>query len=65
MKTRTKTEYYICRRLKLLDYLQKHGFTVVDTIPDAKNPKYRCWRFVKTQELLNAVDEYYSLKPTN
>ena len=58
-----KTEYYICRRLKLLDYLQKSGFSVVDTIPDAQNPRYKCWRFVKTPELLAKVDEYYSIRP--
>ena len=55
-----KTEYYTCRRLKLLDFLMKHGFEVVDTIPDAHNPKYNWWRFIKTPELLEAVNEYYS-----
>lgn len=58
-------DYYICKRLKLLDFLMKKGFEVIDVVPDAKNPLYNCWRFKRTPEILEAVDEYYSLKPTN
>ena len=57
------SEYYICTRLKLLDFLQKKGFEVLETIPDAKNPKYRCWIFARSNELLDAVTEYYRMAP--
>lgn len=63
-KERT-TEYYICKRLKLLDFLMKKGFEVIDVVPDVNNPLYNCWRFKRTPEILVAVDEYYSLKPNN
>lgn len=59
------TEYYICKRLKLLDFLRKRGFEVIDTVPDAKNPLYNCWRFKRTPEILAAVTEYYSQKSNN
>lgn len=55
--------YYICKRLKLLSFLMKKGFEVIDTIPDVRNPRFNCWRFKRTPELLAAVDEYYKLKP--
>lgn len=60
-----KPEYYICTRLKLLDFLQKKGFEVLETIPDAKNPRYRCWIFIRSNQLLDAVAEYYSMAPKN
>lgn len=59
------TQKYICKRLKLLDFLMKRGFEPIDTIPDAMNPKFRWWTFHKTPELMNAVEEYYSMMPTN
>ena len=54
------SDFYTCRRLKLLDFLQKRGFEVVDSVPDIYNPKFRCWRFYRTQELMDAVDAYYA-----
>lgn len=59
-----KTEYYVCRRLRLLGHLQQNGFEPVETIPDAKNPRYRCWLFVSTPALLQAVEDYYNNIPT-
>lgn len=56
----TATDYYICKRLRLLDFLMKQGFEVIDTVPDVKNPKYKCWRFKRTPEILEAVEQYYS-----
>lgn len=60
----TSTEYYICKRMRLLSFLIKRGFEVIETIPDANNPSFNCWLFVKTPELMTAVNEYYSLLPT-
>ena len=54
-----ETNIYVCRRLKLLDFLQKKGFEVIDTIPDYRNPRFKCWTFQRTPELLAAVEEYY------
>ena len=63
MKNELKTEYYYCTRLRVLDFLQKKGFEFVGTAPYVKNPKYTCWLFPRTPEVLAAVDEYYSTVP--
>lgn len=55
-----KTEYYFCTRLRLLDFLQKKGFQVIETVPNARNPQYKCWMFEKTPELVTAVDQFYA-----
>lgn len=54
---------YICRRLRLLSFLQERGFQFISTMPDKNNPKFTVWVFVKTPTLMKAVEEYYSTVP--
>lgn len=54
---------YICKRLRLLSFLQEKGFQFISTMPDKNNPKFTVWVFVKTPTLMKAVEEYYSTVP--
>lgn len=51
---------YVCRRMRLLQYLKKRGFLPFETRPDSFNPRYRVWIFEPTKELLDCVDSYYN-----
>ena len=50
---------YVCRRMKLCGFLLNKGFKYIKVVPDKYNPKYNCWLFDSSPELLNAVEEYY------
>lgn len=56
---------YVCSRMKLCSYLLEKGFKYKKTFKDKYNPKYNCWLFENTPELINAVNEYYSQKKYN
>ena len=58
-KRRIYGAFYCCKRLKMLEYLLKQGFTVAHTAPDATNDKYRVWYFVNSKSLENAVNAFY------
>lgn len=51
---------YVCRRIRLLNWLMERGFVFIKTKKDKYNPKYNVWIFIETPELKAAVDEYYS-----
>lgn len=55
-----KQKYYICKRLRLLEYLQNQGFEPVKTIPDATNPKYKWWLFEKNEKFEIKLQEYFT-----
>lgn len=55
---------YVCSRMKLCSYLLEKGFKYKKTFKDKYNPKYNCWLFENTPELINAVNEYYLQKNT-
>ena len=55
---------YICRRLRLLTFLQARGFQFISTMKDKDNPNFTVWMFVKTPELMEAVEDYYSTVPS-
>lgn len=57
-----KREFYVVKRLRLLEYLKKLGFNPVETIPDADNPKYNWWLFKNTAELNEAITAYFANK---
>ncbi len=59
MTGETRMKYYICRRIKLLTFLQNKGFQYIMHEPDKYNPKYTIWLFEDTEEIRKAVDEYY------
>ena len=51
---------YVCRRIRLLGYLQEKGFNFIKTEVDKTNPKYNVWIFIETDALRSAIEEYYS-----
>jgi hypothetical protein len=51
--------YYTCKRLRLLEYLKKKGFTPKATIPDPTNTNYNWWLFDNTPEFEQCVNEYF------
>lgn len=53
-------DYYVCKRLRMLSWLRSKGFMPYETIPDYQNPKYNCWLFKASDELLEAVNEYFN-----
>ena len=50
---------YVCKRLRMLEFLRNRGFYPVATIPDMNNPKYNIWLFDWTDEFEEAKKEYF------
>ena len=65
MQQTNERQYYYCKRLRLLDYLIGKGFRADGTMPDAKNPKYKVWRFEKSPELEAALEKYFAERAGN
>lgn len=53
-------EFYVCKRLKLYDYLVQHGFMPCEQRADKYNAKYLVWIFKNSKELQNTVNTYYN-----
>ena len=51
-------KYYICKRLRMLEYLKSKGFLPIRTEPDIKNPKYSIWIFENSSELMDNIEQY-------
>lgn len=52
--------YYICRKMRLLNWLCEHGHYPLRSQADIKgNPKFKVWVYESTPELLNCVEDYY------
>lgn len=56
---------YVCKRLRLLEYLKNEGFIPYATFPDKDNPRYNVWRFKNSPELQKALDAYFSKKKSD
>lgn len=54
-------KFYVCRRIRLLNYLQQKGFNFIKTETDKMNPNYLVWIFFDSEKLRNTIEEYYSL----
>lgn len=52
-------EIYVCKRMRMLNYLMNKGFTPTDTIPDPLNPRFRWWKFTNSSELEAVIEEYF------
>lgn len=60
MELAHKNKYYTVKRLRLLEFLIDKGFTIVKTIPDPNNPKYKWWLIENSIELEKAVNAYFN-----
>ena len=54
-----KKNYYVCKRLRLLEALLNAGFKVVRTIPDGTKFYYHNWIFERTPELDDFLQNYF------
>ena len=53
-------KFYVCKRLKLYDYLVQHGFKPCEQRADKYNAKYMVWIFNNSEELQTTINEYYN-----
>ena len=53
-------QFYVCKRLKLYDYLVQHGFKPCEQRADKYNAKYMVWIFNNSEELQTTINEYYN-----
>lgn len=55
----THGEIYTCKTLRLLSYLKERGFMPFSTEPDARNGRYNVFKFYNSDELEEAITEYF------
>lgn len=53
-------KYYVCRKMRLLEFLSDKGFRYIKVQQDRKCPSRDVWIYEKTDELMYAVEEYYN-----
>ena len=51
---------FVCKRLRLCNYLMERGFTPCKVEPDKKNPQYSIYLCEETPALTAAVIHYFS-----
>ena len=54
--------HYVVKSIYLCRYLQKEGFELKKVKLNKFNPQYNVYLFEKTDELLQAIDEYRQMK---
>ena len=55
---------YVCKRIRLCNYLMERGFEPYKVVPDRDNPRYNVFLFTATPELHKTVIEYVNQVPT-
>lgn len=50
---------YICRKYRLMVWLEKHGFKFKETRPKFNEPKYVVWVYDYSDDLKDCVEAYY------
>ena len=55
-----KQKTYVCKRLKLMNYLSDNNFYPYKAVRDKLNPMYYVWLYTDSDELQEAITEYYS-----
>lgn len=53
-------KYYVCKKIRLLEYLQDNGFNFIKIQEDRNNPNRLVWIFIKSQKLLDCIEDYYN-----
>ena len=51
--------YYVCRKMRILDWLCRSGYQPLREQVDLRNTKYKVWIFESSPELLQCVEDYY------
>lgn len=50
---------YVCRKLRIYIYLTERGFKPYRTVPDMRDPNRLVWLYEDSDEIRDAVEEYY------
>lgn len=53
-------DVFICKRLRLLEYLIKKGHEAIGTQPDVDNPYYKNWIFENNDKLTADLEYYFN-----
>lgn len=53
---------YVCRKIRLCEYLLNHGYRYIREAIDINNPSRKVWLFNNSEELRNTVENYYNRK---
>jgi hypothetical protein len=56
-----KQQMYVCRKIRLYDYLTKQGFRPVFIRADKNDPNRNVWIYENSIELKYAIETYYSM----
>ena len=54
-----KSEFYTCKRWRMLEWLMNKGFKPEQTLPDPSNPSFNVWKLKNSVELEDAITEYF------
>ena len=57
-----RKKYYVCKKIRLMVFLQKKGFNFIKIQEDRNDHDRVVWIFIETPELRDAIEEYYSRK---
>ena len=57
-----ENKIFVCKRIRVLNYLINAGFEPYETIVDADNLNYKNWLFERTEALTKALDDYFTNK---
>ena len=58
-KGNIRMKTYVCKKIWLYEYLSNRGFVFYKACRDKFNPKHTVWLYDWSEELENAVNEYY------
>lgn len=53
------SKYYVCKKIKLLSFLQSRGFNFINYKHDRNDKRRLVWLFSNSNELQEVVTEYY------
>lgn len=53
-------KYYVCRRIRLYDFLSRKGYSPIQVRIDKDDPKRYVWIYEDNISLRADIEEYYS-----
>ena len=53
-------KYYVCRRIRLYDFLSRKGYSPIQVRIDKDDPKRYVWIYEDNISLRTDIEEYYS-----
>lgn len=62
MDTMFLSKGYVCRKIRLYNFLLERGFKPIQVRPDRDYMRRLVWIFNDTTALRNAVEDYYAIR---